>query len=1053
MNRENLEQRHPFEELAEEFSLKVRNGLAPSIDDYVSKYPQWAEEIKAIFPSLLSLEQASSESPIEQDDSAYRTMSLDATLPLSQGTGSPHCNSNRPNSNYKDLNHRDSNHRDSNFADAHTSQRDSAPKSFDDFQIVRRIGHGGMGIVYEAIQRSLQRHVALKVINEAASSKEQHRQRFKREAEAAAGLHHTNIVPIYGIGEDHGLQYYAMQLIEGVTLADILESIRQRRRNPDENATLAEHQAGTLAERLVSGKPTEEFSQSAVSAKPPLHSTNSSASSGIIGGLPKHYFRNICRLMVKVANAIDYAHGAGVLHRDIKPSNLLLDKTGTIWVADFGLARREDLESHTQSGEILGTLRYMAPEQFRGISDQRSDIYALGLTLFELLTLAPAFSAPKQRLLDPTNHSNVVFGPQERRVIPSDLQTILLKACAFEPESRYQRAKDFEEDLKRFLDDRPILAKRASWLDHSLRWAKRNPAIASMATVVFGLLATLAILLALWIQQQRDSIEKLSSAYSQVAKGLNEKSAALQAAEEEEIRAERNLELALEAFETITDNVASRGVSFNSALIDSEDDGNASFSGAVLSVADVELLKSLQVFFERFAEENNTDLRFDAAIARKRVGEIERRIGKFDEATDSFAKALRDLGRLRSKLSDAESKAPVGGVADTGGNSSSVISIDAVVREELLCRESLIAIFSQRGMMPRAVAELEAAKRLLREYPKFGESDEGVFALASLLNQMSSASARLAFERLSNDRRRRFGGGLMQRSGGGKPDAVAPQQRMRLERDLIGNTESIGLLERLCTNESESANNPSASSNAASSNTASIKASSSESPSIIDYRLALARTYRDRMGLCRILGNASEADIAFEKAENSFKELMAHKQDSVVLKYELANLYACNLTNGSLDEKYLKESMKLVEEILSEQPSVPEYQTLFANLLVRSAWQDYSNNIEGVPLVERVEGSVAKFQQAISIHESLVERFPDIPVYSLHLLQATSQLSEYYGTIRRPERARQVMSQAVEIAEKLAKSGTSPPFVKTILERMRERRSVLENRQEPTKNP
>jgi tetratricopeptide (TPR) repeat protein len=488
-------------------------------------------------------------------------------------------------------------------------------------------------------------------------------------------------------------------------------------------------------------------------------------------------------------------------------------------------------------------------------------------------------------------------------------------------------------------------------------------------------------------------------------------------------------------------------------LIDSEDDGNASFSGAVLSVADVELLKSLQVFFERFAEENNTDLRFDAAIARKRVGEIERRIGKFDEATDSFAKALRDLGRLRSKLSDAESKAPVGGVADTGGNSSSVISIDAVVREELLCRESLIAIFSQRGMMPRAVAELEAAKRLLREYPKFGESDEGVFALASLLNQMSSASARLAFERLSNDRRRRFGGGLMQRSGGGKPDAVAPQQRMRLERDLIGNTESIGLLERLCTNESESANNPSASSNAASSNTASIKASSSESPSIIDYRLALARTYRDRMGLCRILGNASEADIAFEKAENSFKELMAHKQDSVVLKYELANLYACNLTNGSLDEKYLKESMKLVEEILSEQPSVPEYQTLFANLLVRSAWQDYSNNIEGVPLVERVEGSVAKFQQAISIHESLVERFPDIPIYSLHLLQATSQLSEYYGTIRRPERARQVMSQAVEIAEKLAKSGTSPPFVKTILERMRERRSVLENRQEPTKNP
>ena len=1032
MNSENNEQRHPFEELAEEFSLKVRNGLNPSIDEYVSMHPQWAHEIEAIFPSLLSLEQASSESPIEQDASAYRTMILDATLPLSQGSSSQELNSNRDNSNCDN----------SNSHNSHGSQGEPAPRSFDDFQIVRRIGHGGMGIVYEAIQRSLQRRVALKVINEAASSKEQHRQRFKREAEAAAGLHHTNIVPIYGIGEDHGLQYYAMQLIEGVTLADILESIRQRGKDSDENVTLAENQAGTLAERLVSGKPTEEFSQSVVSSNPLGRSASTSATSGLTGMLPRHYFRNICRLMVKVANAIDYAHSAGVLHRDIKPSNLLLDHTGTIWVADFGLARREDLESHTQSGEILGTLRYMAPEQFRGISDQRSDIYALGLTLFELLTLAPAFSAPKQRLLDPTNHSNIVFGPQERRAIPPDLQTILLKACAFEPNARYQRARDFEEDLKRFLDDRPILAKRASWLDHSLRWARRNPAIASMAGAVFGLLGTLAILSALWNQQQRDSIKRLGAAYSQVAKGLEEKSAALQTAEDEERRAERNLELALEAFETITDNVASRGVSLNSTLIDSSDDGSDPFAGAVLSVADVELLKSLQEFFERFAEENNTDLRFDAAIARKRVGEIERRIGKFDEATDSFAKALRDLQRLRLKLSDADNNKAVGNVAVIGGTSSSAISVNAVVREELLCRESLIAIFSQRGMMPRAVAELEAAKRLLREYPEFGESDEGAFALASLLNQMSNASARLAFERLNNDRRRRFGGGLMQRPGGGKPDGVAPQQRVRLERDLIGNTESIGLLEKLCTNNNESASNNSTSNNS----------TSTESPSTIDYRLALARTYRDRMGLCRILGNASEADIAFEKAENSFKELMEDKQDSVVLKYELANLYASNLTNGSPDEKYLKESLRLVQEILNEQPTVPEYQTLFANLLVRSAWQD-SNNAEGGPLVERVDGGVAKFNQAISIHQSLVERFPDIPIYSLHLLQATSQMAEYYGTVRRPERARQVMSQAVEIAEKLAKSGTSPPFVKTILERMRERRSVLENRQEPTKNP
>jgi len=1040
-------QRHPFEELVNEFLMEVRQGRAPQIEAYAAAHPDFAESIREVFPALLMLEQVALVDVTKSFDVAK---SSDATLSLnsvSLETGDRAAFANVTGS----------------------SGSVSNPLRFDDFQIVRRIGHGGMGIVYEAVQCSLQRSVALKVINELASSNEQHRQRFRREAESAASLHHTNIVPIYGIGEDHGLQYYAMQLIDGVTMAQVVASIRLRWaseaiREHDDFRGVSDGencQAATLADRLVSGKSSDQVAHPGRGSKPTsgsegrtaerrtserrtldvtprsrvTRSSSETESEEFTRFLPKHYFRNICRLMSKVANAIDYAHEAGVLHRDIKPSNLLLDQSGTIWVADFGLARREDWESQTQSGEILGTLRYMAPEQLRGSSDVRSDIYSLGLTLFELLTLRPAFSAPKQRLLDPANPSSISFSAIDKRSLPTDLQTILQKACANEPGLRYQRAREFEEDLLRFLEDRPILARRASWWDKSVRWARRNPAIAVLAGTLFGLLLTLAILLGLWNQQQRESLKTLKQAYDQVARGLEEKSQALRSAEVEQRRAERNLELALEAFDTITANIASRGAALTPDFLDLDDADTDSFSGVVLSVADVELLKSLQVFFERFAEENTADLRFDAAIARRRVGEIEQRIGKSDEAIASLGKAIRDLERLRvqweKELSGSNGK---DSEADTGikrsdesRESGSERSLSDLLREELQTRETLVEVLSQRGLMPRAAMELESAKRILARYPEFAKSAEGLFLSASLLNKMSSASARMAFERLANERRRRFPWQTGQRGNSVRSELVAPPQRMRMERDLAGNTEALEYLETLC------------------------KGSLAVEQAFL-YKLAFARTYRDRMGLCRVLGKTDEAQEAFEKSKSILNDLMIEKKDAAVLKYELANLYFLKAYNADNGEENLEQALLLSKEILEAFPLVPEYQTLHANLLVRSAWQSIEGG-DDRPLADKIDASLANFQQAIGIHQSLVDRFPDIPIYAVHLLQATSQLGEYYGSVRRPERARQVMTQAVEIAEKLAKSSPSNPFVKTFLERIRERRSAIESRQEANKSP
>jgi len=1004
-------QRHPFELLADEFVSEVRSGHSPSVEHYAQQYPQHASMIRSVFPSLLIVEKLSAKDPTI---SFAPTGSLDAV-----------------------------------------SSGGKVPAKFDDFHIVRCIGQGGMGVVYEAVQESLHRKVALKVIHPQASSSTKSRSRFQREAESAAGLHHTNIVPVYGSGEDHGLLYYAMQLIHGSTLAQVVHSLQNRLGGLSAAShSCSEHTINAI-DRLMLPKPTDfhnepkgannyapqsnqqDLSQTrlfttreltiatdtqtavpiasgdaasgdgpgpesspAMERRQSQDEKSAQSNDGMLAQLPKHYYRNICRLMAKVADALDYAHESGVLHRDIKPSNLLLDQTGTIWVSDFGLARREDLEGQTQTGELLGTLRYMAPEQFAGKSDPRSDIYSLGLTIFELLTLRPALDLPKMRLLDPAKFSHLEFTSLEKKAIPEDLQTIVRKAVANEPEKRYQRARDLQQDLDRFLDDRPILARRESLIEASMRWARRNPAIATLTATLFGLLLTIATILGLWNRQQRLTLEELKQAYQASAKNLIERTSALQQAETESQRAKQNMELALEAFSTIAENIAARGRSLEIQGFDDQEVESIGFADAVLTQADVDLLKSLQVFFDRFAQENAADLRLDAAIARRRVGEIEHKIGKFDQAVPSLRRAISEFVSIRDKQSPN-------------------LDLQKVLYEEFKAREQLITLYSRRDQYPKAQEEMDKLRGVLKEYPEFAQSHQGEYALASALGCLASGSVRLALERSNNDRRRRTMPPFLNR-----PTVfgieLPPPMVQRLQRDLSYVDQAITLLGSLCQ----------------------------EDQSNGQYRLDLARNQTDRMRLNRLLGNQFEFEDALGKATEILEGLLEKSPDSSAVKYELASLYAGSLLQQSTDGNRLEEALRIIQEVLKDHPAVPEYQSLYASLLARSAWaQPFAGDSPNERQFERVENGIAKLQQAIAIHQGLTDRFPDIPVYEINLLQAKVQLVDFTSQFRRPEKAKQALADAMELAEKMLESGTSrAQVVRAMLERLRERKNALENR-------
>jgi eukaryotic-like serine/threonine-protein kinase len=477
-----------FNDLAHEFAERYRRGERPSLDEYTVCHPELAEEIRELFPALLMMEKL----------------------------GSPADQPSAPIGEQSQFNGR-------------------MPERLGDYRILREIGRGGMGIVYEAVQESLGRHVALKVLSHNRQMGRIQLIRFQREAKAAALLHHTNIVPVFFVGEHDGIHYYSMQYIEGQGLDVVLREVIRLRRDDSPSKSFSHGEAEcasvTLAARLLMGKspapavraessadqrsPTDQPRESQASVRTPPRGEAStldwpSSPSSSLGRTETHYYRGVARLGVQAAEALAHAHLHGVLHRDIKPANLLLDLEGMIWVTDFGLAKAEGSTELTSPGDIVGTLRYMAPERFQGKADPRGDVYGLGVTLYEMLTLKPAFTASQRvQLIHAILHDEPVRPRKHDPRIPRDLETIVLKAIAKDPSDRFASARETASELRRFVEGLPIRSRRLSMPERLWRWSRRNPAVALLILLAASLTTVLAIgsTAAAWrFREQRDAV-------------------------------------------------------------------------------------------------------------------------------------------------------------------------------------------------------------------------------------------------------------------------------------------------------------------------------------------------------------------------------------------------------------------------------------------------------------------------------------------------------------------------------------------------------------------
>lgn len=525
-----------IEQLADEFAERQRDGEKPSIDEYVARYPDLASEIREVLPALVMMEHVAPESvDLAESESAH--------------SGHPQL------------------------------------EQVGDYRILREIGRGGMGVVYEAEQESLRRRVALKVLPKQNAADGKALERFRREARAAARMHHTNIVPVFEVGQTEEWVFYAMQLIQGQGLDLVIDDLKrirhehslQKSRSRIHSASgryeaepdAPSRDAPSIAASLIVGRFQQEdlakevdaedgqaVTASAAVASPAvasdsnalqayaetvLHNSGSTVSAVLPGQSEistaetnRHgYFHSVANIGLQTARALSYAHARGIIHRDIKPSNLLLDAAGTVWVTDFGLAKTSD-DGMTHTGDILGTIRYMSPERFRGQCDVRADVYSLGLTLYEMLVLKPAFSSPDRlRLIEMVSKSEPDLPRSLDAKIPRDLETIVLKCIDKDARRRYQSADELAEDLQRFVDDEPIKARRISLVERFTRWGRRNKALAASLSVVAALLLIINIAgpIVTWnMSRLVDQLEAKESRLSRTVHDLNDTQSELKTA-------------------------------------------------------------------------------------------------------------------------------------------------------------------------------------------------------------------------------------------------------------------------------------------------------------------------------------------------------------------------------------------------------------------------------------------------------------------------------------------------------------------------------------------
>ncbi len=947
-----------LEGLTDEFIGQFRVGESPSVDDYAAKYPEWAEEIRELFPAALMMERLKRR---------------------------------------KEFGHTSKN--------GEVMLGGRRVKQLGDYRILRELGRGGMGIVYEAEQTSLGRRVALKVLRDTAFSDSKKAKRFQLEARAAARLHHTNIVPVFGVGEQDGVHYYVMQYIHGHGLDAVVQWLDGQYRAdatqasaPDVPITVHNVAQTMTIEQAQNARPIVAASGStgngktspgdltALDSAAPIQLDSSSSVDVVVNRredappapqladmsagravFNRVYWQNVARIGRDSAEALHYAHAQGTLHRDIKPGNLILDTHGTVWITDFGLAKLAEMDKVTRTGDIVGTFRYMAPEQFDGQCDVRTDVYSLGLTLYELATLRPAFDQPDHaQLLHQITHSQ----PPRPRVVspdlPRDLETIILKAIARDPSDRYQTAEQLADDLNSFLEDKPIKARQAGPAERMWRWCRRNPAVAIPTTLALLLLVVVAVVSSVAFVQtraaflgeakQRETAEsERQRAEQSFQSAQSERLRAeenLTKADRERRRAESNLALSLQAFEEIRDLIAPRYLVPTDERASTDEQFEPEFQPAVTK-KDAALLESMLKFYDQFAENNNTDphLQTEAALAHRFVGDIHQRLAQFRKAERAYQRALEIYEQL---------------AADKPVEHPHRTDIAAVHNE-------LGITIKMTGRDADAQKHHYQALEILREQ------------LAAAPN---STQINLELVRTHNFLGYSIWGGNWRNEAEDAPKLITKAEE--------NHRQALALLEKLIA----------------------------EEPSNPDYQLMMARSYRDIapvLFFSKFRENpqeaARDAEEATSMAIHILEDLSTQFPSVPQYRYELMRILLPSFRRTANDadmneaERRCRRALELAEELTTEFPTVSEYSSRYASAHSRL----------GSILLQagRTADAEEHLRQAVGLHQAQIRRYPDVPQYQMYLAMAQSRLSEMFSQTDRVEEARDALLASIALQEQM----------------------------------
>jgi len=1010
---EPAEERDPLEVLAAEFIERQRSGQSPSIAEYAAQHPELAAQIEELFPAIAAMERLK----VHNQQSSGARVSLGAARLERLG----------------------------------------------DFRILGEIGRGGMGIVYEAFQESLGRHVAVKVLPRQSLLDPKQLQRFQREAQTAAKLHHTNIVPVFGVGEHEGFHYIVMQLIRGVGLDAILAKLQQEsalgvpsQSGQEAAPTSPAHDRGgevtSLLRAMVEGQfgQAQEFAPSTPEAPEgglPVRRDSAAEAQGasspadaltedlardrdtMVNGsraaagqdsaaapirpggwrFGPPYWRSAAVIGLQVAEALHYAHGHHTLHRDIKPANLLLDSQHVVWISDFGLAKAMEQDNVTQAGAIVGTLRYMAPEQFSGQMDARSDIYSLGLTLYELLTLQPAF--------DDTGRSSLIWRithdepPRPRKLharIPRDLETIVLKAIAREPADRYQSAGDLARDLQCFLEDRPIRARRTPAVERLWRWARRNRAVASLSAATLALLILVAVVA---------SVGYVRTTAANVEEAKQRK------------KAEATSALALEALDNIFHQFApDRAVTPSGLTVVSAAGDEVSLPvQPVLSKEAAALLEHMLVFYDRLAKEGGDDARFrrKVAEANRRVGDIRQRLGHSDQAKAAYERAVelyQDL--VKTSPDDADLLVEIARIRNELGSVYGAASDPEAKRaSHLEALATLKTVPAQSAASPTYRYELARTYYLLGRRPdpglwlpplgpgggrgkgpgKPGFGPEGKGPPPFARGGRGGPEWRGPDRPDGLDRRDRPDGPPGPPDAGrgkGFPGSGPPPPFSPWEESEGYLRKAVDLLERLVV----------------------------KHPDVPDYRHLLARCYRD-LPPGRPGRDSQPPEDTTAKATQILEKLVADFPDVPDYRYDLSETYARldfrplfpwrgedeteEKRVRSAMETRLRKALDISGQLVAEHPNVPDYAVSQVQIRLGLArmLQDGGKTTEAEETLRR----------ALALQSSLARRFPDTASYQLSLVMVHHRLADALRNRGQLPEARSQLGASSKVLDELAK--------------------------------